>query len=327
MAIDTHFSARLRRWLVVLCALAAVLGAAPSAGGAENGQVSISPTSTAAGTQRPFFTYQLERGGALTDSVTVTNTSDEALTLTLYATDAAVTTDGSFAPLNQDDPQAGLATWVELSETEVTLTPDERVAVEFTVTTPETVEPGDYAAAIVALQQGQGDVVEGEDVSLDVRSGVGARMYARVAGTLRPSIAVSSIELRPEQSLGSAFGLRGPATLEFSITNTGNTRFVPIVSAELVGLFGIGRHEMAERTLPDLLPGGSVSVTEAFESVRPAAQLKATVIVRSPDGQTTADASTRSAFVPWGLVAIVALIVLRFALPRVVRLVKQRNEA
>lgn len=307
--MDTCTRRRLHRPVVVaLVAFVLTLTTTPVAA-AENDQMSVTPTAEG-GAIRPFFSYQAERGSMIDDSITIANKGTGDLTLELYAVDAAVTTDGTFAPTRRSDAHDGVGAWVALDEDAVVVPGGESVDVGFRFVVPDLTEPGDYAGVIVAqFADGKELTTEQGEVRLGVETGVGVRLFARVDGDLRPGLSVSGVRIVPDGSFGRWFGASVTARLEYTVTNTGNVRIVPIVGAEVSGPFGTGQVDVPDQTLPDLLPGGSVRVVEEIDDVAPALLLRADVDVRSPDGMTTATSTGRRLLVPWIALVLAAVFV------------------
>jgi hypothetical protein len=63
-----------------------------------------------------------------------------------------------------------------------------------------------------------------------------------------------------------------------------------------------------DETLPDLLPGGSVTVSEDVGDFAPSLFVQADVAVRSPDGLTSASSTGRRLLVPWVAVVFSVLV-------------------
>lgn len=286
--------------LVWVALIACVVALTPlPAGAAENDQLSVTPTAQG-GAVRPFFSYQAERGSVIDDSITIVNKGDDELDLELYSVDAAVTTDGTFAPTRRDQVHDTVGSWVTLDESSLVVPAGESVDVGFRFVVPDLTEPGDYAGVIVAQFADGGELItEDGEVRLGVETGVGVRLFARVDGDLRPGLSVSGVRIVSDRSIGQWLGASVAARLEYTVTNTGNIRIVPIAGAEVAGPFGVGRIEVPDQTLPDLLPGGSVRVSEEIGDVAPSVLLRADVDVRSPDGATTASSTGRRLLVPW----------------------------
>lgn len=306
MHLDPDRSYRSPRVVALVLAVVVLLCPTP-AGAAENDQLSVT-ASAADGSVRPVFSYQAERGSVIDDSITVTNKSDDDLTLELYAVDAAVTTDGTFAPTRRTDVHETVGTWVSLSKSSVTVAAGDAVAVGFQFVVPDLAEPGDYAGLIIAQPVGSGETIEDGDVVLSVETAVGVRLFARVTGDLRPGLVVSGVGFESEGSIESWFGASVPMRIRYTVTNTGNIRVVPITSVEISGLFGWGRVVVPEETLPDLLPGGSVTVSADVGDVDPALLIQADVAVRSPDGATTGESTGRHLLVPWVAITFAAVL-------------------
>jgi hypothetical protein len=315
--MDTATRRRLLRpsWGALIATVLA-LTAGPAAA-AENDQMSVTPTAEG-GAVRPWLSYQTERGSVIDDSITIANKGIDDLELELYAVDAAVTTDGTFAPTRRDAAHDSVGAWVSLETDSVLVPPGESVDVGFRFVVPDLTEPGDYAGLIIAqFAEDEELTTEQGGLRLGVESGVGVKLFARVDGDLRPGLSVSGVRIVPDGSFGRWFGASVAARIEYTVTNTGNIRLVPIAGAEVTGPFGSGRIDVPDQTLPDLLPGGSVRISDEIGDVAPALLLRADVDVRSPDGLTTASSTGRRVLVPW--IALVLAVVFVFWIARQAR--------
>lgn len=102
---------------------------------------------------RAYFVYESTSGSTISDAVLVKNNGGSPITLVLYPSDAITGSSGgvSIATNLGEAPNKG-GTWIQLSESEITLQPDEERSVPFTVNIPDTVSPGEYGATIVTQE-------------------------------------------------------------------------------------------------------------------------------------------------------------------------------
>lgn len=100
---------------------------------------------------RAYFVYESSAGTPISDAVVVRNAGNEPIQLALYAADAKTASNGGVAIGTKlgDVPQ-GTGAWIQLSESQITLQPEEERSVPFTVQVPEGISPAEYGAAIVA---------------------------------------------------------------------------------------------------------------------------------------------------------------------------------
>ena len=70
-------------------------------------------------------------GEEVAGTVVAVNTSDEDVRVALYAADGAPAAGGDFGYTTRDEPTTAVGEWIELSESELTLAPGDRVPVDF----------------------------------------------------------------------------------------------------------------------------------------------------------------------------------------------------
>jgi len=274
----------------------------------EAGAFAVRPWSTDASSGRDYFIYTLKAGAVYGDKVTISNDSDQKATYAVYATDAVNTDDGSFSLLREEDKPKDIGTWVELGATQYTLQPHTEVTIPFSVTVPADAISGDHVGAIVA--QKINDPSNPNGIGLNVRVRVGARIYVRIDGATNPSLAIESFNLQydtPANPFGSE-----TARISYVLRNTGNVRLSPKSVLKIGGIFGMGERNFADRQIPELLPGGSVQISEVLLGVKPWVRLTAELDVQSPDDAVAVRASIDQWAIPSG--GIVALTIIVIAL-------------
>ncbi|MFB7589878.1 WxL protein peptidoglycan domain-containing protein [Streptomyces sp. NPDC056169] len=222
--------------VLLLSALLVLLGVAPQAAAAENGEWAVYPAAAKLGS-RPYFYLSVDPGTSLTDRVTVTNKTAAPLTFRLYGADAYNTDrDGGFAVRTQREKQIGAGAWIKPERTRVTVPPRSAVTVPYTLTVPADADPGDHPGALVALDErispsGQGSVAMG------VQRAVGARVYLRVNGPTVPALAVEDVTLDQDRPVVPGTG--GSSTLvSYTLHNRGNVTLNPKVALKAEGAFG-----------------------------------------------------------------------------------------
>jgi WxL interacting protein linking bacterial and host surfaces len=249
---------------------------------------------------RAAFNYKLDPGAELVDHVAISNHSTEQLTLAVYASDAFTTTDGGFDLLPAAEPPVDAGSWITLDSAELAIPPRSRVHVPFQLTVPANATPGDHAGGIVASLTSQ---QPGGQVAVEHR--VGARIYLRVTGELRPQLTVERIDARYAGTWNPFTG--GALTATYTIRNTGNVRLTGSPAIEVAGPFGLGRREATGEPLPEILPGGTVTTTVRAAGAAPLFRLTTTATVRPSgvDGEVldpaapVAEARTRVWALPW----------------------------
>ncbi|MCX4471370.1 DUF916 domain-containing protein [Micromonospora sp. NBC_01655] len=310
------------RLLAVIATGVALLGAAPAPPAPTPGTPSapaaatwaVAPSTVKGPNGRPAFTYKLDPGATLTDHVAVTNHSSRPLTLHLYASDAFTTAQGGFDLLPGDQQPTDTGSWVRLPRRTLTIPSTSRLIVPFTLTVPNDATPGDHAAGIVASLAATTSDAQGKQVAVDHR--VGARIYLRVTGDLRPALWVEDLRVRHTGSLNPLAG--GTLTATFTVRNTGNVRLTGRPALAVTGPFGLGRRAVDAAALPEILPGGALTTTVRLTGVPPLFRLTATAAVTPaavgdqvldpPPAVDTARVALWA--VPWPQLALITLIAL-----------------
>lgn len=320
MNVATPRSRRTGRLVAVVVAavlaLPLLVVAAHPASAAGGDGWAVEPSGPQGPNNRDFFIYSLKAGQGLRDTVGITNSTDQPLTFKVYARDAfSAPGDGAFGVGAESETPDGVGSWVKLPDEAALLTvaPGTRTDVPFSITVPPDAEPGDHAGAIVAalqtpLQQSQ------EGSGLNVQQRIAARIYVRVDGTFQPAVAVNQIDVGYDNGIGALFGGR-PAKVTYQVQNVGNLRMDPEIVIKLKDPLGRTVATSPFRQYKDLLPGGTLDLTESFEGVPPVGRLTAEVTVRSfgsAEAATTRTAATWS--VPWlvvfGLIILGLLVAL-----------------
>ena len=96
-----------------------------------------------------YFVYPASSGSVLHGAVAVTNTGDRAGSVKLYSADATTGATSGTVYLTDNAP-AGVGTWISLGSHTLTLKPNQRTTVPFTVHVPAGAKAGDFVGGIVA---------------------------------------------------------------------------------------------------------------------------------------------------------------------------------
>lgn len=332
------------RSILAACAVASVVVAGPAPSGAQQPPPDPAPAGEADGTltwsvrptprddERPNFSYEVEAGETIRDSLRVRNFGDEELSLVVYASDAIVTSSGALDLLPAGEPPTGVGAWVRLGSGLVTLPPGEHVDIPFVLTVPAQAESGDHSGGIVTsfVTEGTGD--DGQPVRLDRR--LGSRMHVRVSGELRPELAVSDMAVSYD---GSLLPLRsGTLHVAYTVTNVGNVRLGADQAIRVRGPGGVLGRELVLDQMPELLPGSSLSFTAEVGGVWPMGRAEAVVELTTfptrdgdefPPDTLTASASTATWALPWPQATTVVLVVAAVLAARWLRRRRARQEA
>ncbi|TQJ31166.1 DUF916 domain-containing protein [Microbacterium sp. SLBN-146] len=310
---------RVLRWTIALAlatgSISAGASVAVAAPAEDDTTVSWSarPADTAQGSGRPNFSYEALPGAMFSDAILVTNRGSSPITLEVYAADGFLTADGSLDLLARSEPSTELGSWIDLGQDSITLAGGETTEVPFEVVIPSTVQPGDYAAGVVASMS-----VESDSGVITERR-LGSRMHLRVAGDIVPSLTVSDVRIDYQGELNPFAA--GAATVTFALTNTGNARIAPGGSVDVSGLFGWGATTVSLADVPELLPGSSLERTIEVDGVLPLFFTTADVsvggdVVQRPGAPvgdalavTAVAASASTWTIPWTALAVLLVVI------------------
>ncbi|KQX53004.1 MULTISPECIES: DUF916 domain-containing protein [unclassified Streptomyces] len=254
---------RVKPYVLLLSALLLLLGLAPGARAAENGEWAVYPAAAKLGS-RPYFFLTADPGSTVTDRVTVANKTAAPLTFRLYGADAYNTDrDGGFAVRAQQEKQTGAGAWIKPERTRITVPPGSAVTVPYTLTVPADADPGDHPGALVALDERLTPGAKGS-VAVAVQRAVAARVYLRVNGPTVPALAVEDITLDQDRPLVP--GTRtSSAVVSYTLYNRGNVTLSPKVVLKAQGLFGRTLLDRDLAKVPaELLPRQKIRLTERW---------------------------------------------------------------
>lgn len=278
----------------------------------------VRPADTEQGSDRANYAYALEPGARLSDAIIVSNYDDEPQTFRVYAADGFITEAGQLDLLPAAEPSTQLGSWISFDAPDVIVPAGESLQIPFDLVVPDDAVPGDYAAGVVSSI-----LVEGETgVSVDRR--LGSRMYLRVGGDLAPRLAIDGLAVSYDGGWNPF--APGTATVDYTVTNAGNTRIAPGAVLAVSGLFGLGAVAATDpEPLPELLPGSSTTRSVTVAGVWPlfvasaGLALSGTVVTADVGAQlaepaavpevpvATAEASAPA--IPWSALLLLALLV------------------
>ncbi|SDK97718.1 WxL protein peptidoglycan domain-containing protein [Streptomyces indicus] len=311
--------------------LVTLAGPLPAARAADNGTWAVFPTPPVGSEKntREYFAHEADPGAEIEDSATIANTSDEALTFRVFATDAVNTPQGgAFALLPVEREPKDVGTWIRLGrkdaarDTTLTVEARQRVDIPFRMKVPADASPGDHIGGIVALNTKVESVRKKDKVQVGVQRSVGARMYLRVNGPVAPDLAVESVSVARSAPLIPWIS-DARADVTYVLVNRGNVRLRPTVQLSAEGLFGRDVLTQRPRALKlELLPGQRVEFTERWADAPQLdwVTLKATAGAFDEPKVARSTAETSFVAAPWRvLLALLGLLVLVFTARRIRR--------
>ncbi|QLD11745.1 DUF916 domain-containing protein [Microbacterium oleivorans] len=257
------------------------------------------------GVGRGNFTYDVEPGAVISDTMVVVNTGTQALPLAVYAADAFTTSSGDIDVLVDGTPSIGAGTWVAIGTPAVELLPGQQADIAFTISVPADARPGDHAAGIVTSL-----VTTDASQSLSVDRRLGTRVNLRVAGELSPAAAIADVSTAYTPSWNPFAA--GTLTVSYALENPGNTRITGVETLAVAGPLGLFGADTAPAQLREIIPGSVVEVTRELP-VMSLGWVGGTLTV-TPEGvglgtgsvaPVTVDVGTVA--LPWSLYALLVL--------------------
>ncbi|WP_460369396.1 WxL protein peptidoglycan domain-containing protein, partial [Actinocorallia lasiicapitis] len=261
--------------------LAAGLLLAPASAPAADFSWSVQPSGPKGPTGRDYFVYTVAPGQTVRDTVGITNRGDKPLTFRIYPTDAFTTEDGSFALLTADKQPSDVGSWVRTGLTTVTVKPGKRADVPFTLKVPRNATPGDHTGGVLAAVTEQQTTADGQRVNVDRR--VAARVYLRVNGPVTAKLEVDRIAASAKGPIVGS----GTVTVTYRVRNTGNVRLKARAHVATEAALAGAQGRPADRDIPELLPGSSMTFTDTVPEVLPAGPLKVSVRLTPTDPAAT----------------------------------------
>jgi hypothetical protein len=252
--------------------LAGTLLAAGPGGALETSGLGISPAGEA-----DNFHLELLPGESAARRAIVTNRTGQHHRVLVYPVDATVTTQGGFALGQRDAASRGLAAWMRLPVSELSLAPHSTVPLPFHLTVPADAAPGDYTGGIViemGLPGQAQDVGDGFAVQMNLVQRIGVRIYLTLAGQAHRGVHVGQLT-----SERTGDGIR----FSVPVTNTGNVR---LESRAHLGFKGFRLPPGLEMSrVETLLPGSTVALTALWRDPPLVAAGTATATVDFGDAQ------------------------------------------
>lgn len=305
-----------RLTMAILAVLALSVVAAPAAIAADSTEEPdetitwmVRPSDGTREDGRSWIELDLQPGETAQEHLLVRNLSRSPVTFTLTAADGYFTESGRFNMLTADEESTDAGTWVTIQDT-VEVASGTQAIVPFTVTVPENATPGDHPAGVAAsIRTG------GEEVGIESR--VGFRVMTRVDGELTP---------RTEIEITGAYAATwnpfnpGRLDLEYTITNTGNTRLSVTPEITATALFGIVTFTSPADEIVEFAPGESrteqLSIPDAWplvlyqtEVTAAATSVRAEPAAIAEEASATATAHVMA--IPWAQsVAVVGIALL-----------------
>lgn len=298
-----------------------VAGPLPAAHAMGNGDWSVDPYVPPGTDQnnRRYFYMDGAAGETLTDTAVVANSSDHPITLKLFGADAFNTPrDGAFSVRQFTDKMKGVGLWLKVANGQDTLTiqPQTRVAVPFTITIPADATPGDWVGGIMALNPDAiGQQTQGQ-LKVDLKMQVGARIYLNVKGPRLPAMDIRDVRVQRDTGFSQFFG-SSDAEVHYKVVNKGNVIIRPVTDIKATGIFGrtlLDKKHDPTKAGPEIFPGQEVELVVKWHDAPLLDRVNFKVSATSDTqdgGQPLADSESVSyTAVPWPALLTLAILLI-----------------
>jgi len=143
---------------------------------------------------KTWFTYEMEPGESITDTLVVTNNQNTTQSFYIYPADLSASTDGGFAIKQRKEEMKDIGKWIELEETEVTLAPRSSQKIAFTLTVPnnEKIDVGEHAGGIAIEEKPAEENNSQQGIVIHKR--VGTRVYVTIPGDIIKDVQYESFK-------------------------------------------------------------------------------------------------------------------------------------
>lgn len=308
------FLSKLRIAIALLLAAFGIVGLAavvPAVAADDEVAWAVRTASNDYGADRQNYSYTLNPGGKLEDSLVVVNHGAAPIQLDVYAADGFTTESGQLDLLAKDERSTGVGAWLHAGVDGVTIKPGKSANVPFEITLPDNATPGDYMGGIITSLTTPDAV---ERINVDQRLAIRVRL--RVGGELSPGLEVEDLHV-DYSGTANPFG-KGDATISYTVHNTGNAILTARQAASVSGPFGLFETKAEPiADSPELLPGETWDVTVPVPGAAPAVRLTAKVeltpLLKDAAGSVkplaVGEATSHTWTIPWALLLLLVVLV------------------
>lgn len=173
----------------------------------------------------PYFVLESDAGTVIHSEVRIVNRGNATGTARIYAVDAATGETGGTMLGMESDTLQGVGSWIQLTQTSVTLDPDRGILIPFTVSIPAGVRTGQHLGGLVVENEKPAQMQQGSNAENGVSFLVDVKMRTAVAVQVNiPGVPVKQIDI-----LGIELGGHdGNQILYVTMRNSGTELVKPI---------------------------------------------------------------------------------------------------
>lgn len=176
-----------------------------------------------------IFVHTLKPGAQAKDGVQIINNTAETKRILVYAVDSQMSSGGSFACAQAVDKPISVGQWIALDQKEVTLGPTSKQVVNFTITAPKGVAPGEHDGCIVIQDTKQQSAPDKNGIVLSLRSAI--RVAITVPGNIQKGLVFTGLGLEPKSE--------DKVLLSTGLKNNGNVSLDTELDVRLKYPFGL----------------------------------------------------------------------------------------
>lgn len=218
-------------------------------------------------TNRGHFDYGLNPGATQPDAVVVSNLSEAARQVTVYAANAFTTQTGQIGVKANDREKNGPVKWLKfttkLGDGNLIIASKTSATIPFVITVPPDAPPGDYTFAIGAVDIPTAPPKTTGKTTIQIAKAVAVLVEIHIAGPLSPIVRVASLKVRAEPKMIPG-AIAGSTTVVFDVVNAGNQQLSTTIRLTERNAFGSVIHTEPDVKLEKLLPGARVTLRRSW---------------------------------------------------------------
>ncbi len=201
-----------------------------------------------------IFILKLKPGETAKDGILISNPTKITRTVNLGAVDTIAAVDGSFSCKQNNEKRTGVGNWIALEKKQITLEAGESEVVNFTVTTPANVGPGEHGGCVTFQDTKSYAKTSGEGIQLGFRGAV--RLAVTVPGEIRKELAITRVDTKRLED--------GAYMVSPVAKNSGNVSLDVQARVQLRSFFGQKSRLLDDAKYP-IMPGASMGWPYRFE--------------------------------------------------------------
>jgi len=228
---------------------------APLVSAVEGASIGISPAYPNANNERSasIFIHTIKSGESTKDGVRVFNYSKKVRTIQVRAVDSVAAVDGSFSCRQDSEKRQGVGEWTTLTTQKLTLQPESNEVVDFTISVPKGISPGEHGGCITAQDSDSFAATGGSGIQLGFRSAI--RMAIQVPGDIVKALVINRIDISRAKT--------GDYLVSPIAKNAGNVSLDVTTRAQLVDVFG--RETPIQTSKYPIMPGSTMGWAFTFD--------------------------------------------------------------